>query len=89
MKGRSGPAGHGQGVATSFGGGTVRYGYAALLLNKEAQTLTVHIRAEGLEPNQVHVQHIHGFPDDKASRSPTIRGDADRDGFVELERIAW
>ncbi len=49
----------------------------------------MHIRAEGLEPNQVHVQHIHGFPDDKASRSPTIRGDADRDGFVELERIAW
>ncbi len=36
-------------------------GYALLFANEKNQTLTVHIRAEGLEPNQVHVQHIHGF----------------------------
>ena len=59
-------------------------GFAVLFLDEQAQTLRVHIRAEGLEPNRVHPQHIHGFPDDRDARSPTIREDADRDGFVEL-----
>jgi hypothetical protein len=60
------------------------HAHALLFLDKEAQTLTVHIRAEGLEPGQVHAQHIHGFASDKDAKTPTIRQDADGDGFVEL-----
>ena len=59
-------------------------GYALLVADEKAQTVTVHIRAEGLEPGQVHAQHIHGFADDMDARTPTIREDADGDGFVEL-----
>ena len=59
-------------------------GHALLFLDERSQTLSVNIRAEGLEPNQVHPQHIHGFPDDKDANTPTIAQDADRDGFVEL-----
>ena len=59
-------------------------GYTLLLADESNKTLTVHIRAEGLEPNQVHAQHIHGFMDDTDAKTPTIREDADGDGFVEL-----
>ena len=60
------------------------HGYALLFADEANQTLTVHIRAEGLEPSQVHAQHIHGFADDTDAKSPTIAQDADADGFVEL-----
>ena len=59
-------------------------GYALVFADESNQTLTVRIHAEGLEPNQVHAQHIHGFADDTDSKSPTIAQDADADGFVEL-----
>jgi hypothetical protein len=59
-------------------------GYALLFADQKNQTLTVHIRAEGMEPNQVHAQHIHGFDDDTDAKTPTIAQDADLDGFVEL-----
>ena len=60
------------------------HAHALLVLDKEAQALTVHIRAEGLEPGQVHAQHIHGFADDTDAKTPTILQDDDGDGFVEL-----
>jgi hypothetical protein len=59
-------------------------GYALLVADEKSQTVTVHIRADGLEPGQVHAQHVHGFADDTDAKSPTIAQDADRDGFVEL-----
>jgi hypothetical protein len=59
-------------------------GKAILLVDEGSQTVTVDIQARGLEPGQTHIQHIHGFPDDTDSRSPTIAQDADGDGFVEL-----
>lgn len=59
-------------------------GHAILLLDETTQTLKVSIEAEGLEPNQVHPQHIHGFADDHDARTPTIAQDQDGDGFVEL-----
>lgn len=59
-------------------------GHALLFLNESTQTLTVSIEAHGLEPGQVHAQHIHGFDDDSTAHSPTLAQDADRDGFVEL-----
>ena len=60
------------------------HAHALLVLDKEAQALTVHIRAEGLEPGQVHAQHIHGFANDMDAKTPTIAQDDDLDGLVEL-----
>ncbi len=60
------------------------HAHALLFLDKEAQTVTVHIRAEGMEPGQVHPQHIHGFANDMDAKTPTIFQDDDGDGFVEL-----
>jgi hypothetical protein len=59
-------------------------GGAAIVLDKASHTVTVEIDATGLEANQVHVQHIHGFLDDTKSHSPTLAQDTDHDGFVEL-----
>ena len=60
-------------------------GGAVLAVDDETHTLTVAIAADGLEPNQVHIQHIHGFPDDiKDAKTPTAAQDDDRDGFIEL-----
>jgi hypothetical protein len=59
-------------------------GHALLFLNENTHTLTVDIKAQGLEPGQVHAQHIHGFDDDSKAHTPTLAQDTDRDGFVEL-----
>ena len=64
-------------------------GYAVLGYDEQTGRLAVSIRAEGLEPNQTHVQHIHGFmPGDDGitmdSMIPTIDDDTDGDGFIEL-----
>ena len=53
-------------------------GYALLSLDDATDTLSVRIHAEGLEPGQTHVQHIHGFPDDAPSRTPSLTEDAAR-----------
>jgi hypothetical protein len=53
------------------------------LVHLEDGTVTVDIHAAGLTPDEVHPQHIHGFPDGSPSQPPTIALDADRDGFVE------
>jgi hypothetical protein len=45
--------------------------------------MAVAVAAQGLTPDQVHPQHIHGFEDDRPSSLPTIALDSDRDGFVE------
>ncbi len=59
-------------------------GTATLLLDSATQTLRVDVDANGLEPNQVHIQHIHGFDDDSKATTPKLAQDADHDGFVEL-----
>ncbi|MGK7871272.1 hypothetical protein [Falsiroseomonas sp. E2-1-a20] len=46
-------------------------------------TLTVVIAATGLEPNQVHLQHIHG-EDGTQAVTPPPSADTDGDGFIEL-----
>ena len=60
-------------------------GEAIIGYDVDTDTITVAISASGLEPNQVHVQHIHGFPDGTNATTPTIAQDDDGDGFVELE----
>ncbi|HUQ71196.1 MAG TPA: hypothetical protein VM165_16835 [Planctomycetaceae bacterium] len=59
-------------------------GEAIVGYDKDANTITVAISASGLEPNMVHVQHIHGFTDGTEARTPTLAQDDDRDGYVEL-----
>lgn len=51
--------------------------------------LTVNLHATGLEPNQPHPIHIHGFgadgiPSPIPSVLPTTADDTDHDGFIEL-----
>ena len=62
-------------------------GQAFLLL--DGDSLTVMIHASGLEPNQVHPQHIHGLLDSNnqpiKSVFPKLALDADKDGFIELD----
>jgi hypothetical protein len=55
---------------------------------RDGDRLTARIEAEGLEPGEVHIQHIHGRVAEDGSSldsySPTPGADADGDGFVEL-----
>ncbi|NKC34350.1 calcium-binding protein [Falsiroseomonas selenitidurans] len=57
-------------------------------LSRQGNLLTVHIHADGLEPNQVHIQHIHGRLSPAGlpleSKTPSLARDLDGDGFVEL-----
>jgi len=63
-------------------------GSGSLTLNDDQSQLTVRISASGLEPNQLHVAHIHGvvsegnMPAD--SSLPSRQQDSDGDKFVEL-----
>jgi Cu/Zn superoxide dismutase len=54
-------------------------------LTLDGNMLTVHVMATGLEPNQLHIQHIHGFMDNKKkSMCPPQSADMNGDGFVDL-----
>ena len=73
---------HYQATLTPANGSGVT-GMAHLMLDTVAQTLQVAITASGLTPDQIHPQHIHGFPDDTPSRLATPADDLDGDGFIE------
>ena len=68
---------------TSLSGSGVTGG-AIVGFDDDTDTITVAIAARGLEPNQIHIQHIHGFPDGRDATTPTAAFDADGDGFIEL-----
>ncbi|GAB3196811.1 hypothetical protein ABID22_003482 [Pontibacter aydingkolensis] len=54
-------------------------------LTLKGDMLTVNIMASGLEPNQPHPQHIHGFMDsNKNAVCPPMSADTDNDGLIEL-----
>lgn len=63
-------------------------GTTLLDLSDDKKTLTVTTTATGLEPDQDHVQHIHGLFSASGeiadSMTPTLANDADGDGFIEL-----
>lgn len=63
-------------------------GSAEMTLDTNEMTLAFAMALTGLEPGQLHVQHIHGAFDDTGdpaqSLSPTLADDADGDGFIEL-----
>ena len=62
------------------------HGLANLTL--DGNILTVNLLATGLEPNEMHMAHIHGLLDGNNqpldSTVPTIAQDTDKDGFIEL-----
>lgn len=63
-------------------------GQATLRLSADQTTLTVNIKASGLEAGGAHISHIHGLSSGGApvdSTCPTIAQDSDSDGFVELD----
>lgn len=63
-------------------------GEATLRLSADQRTLTVQIRATGLEPGGAHISHIHGLSRGGAAVDSTCPGrseDSDGDGFVELD----
>ena len=60
-------------------------GEAIIGYDVDSGRITVAISASGLEPNQVHIQHIHGFLDGTDAQTPTIATDTDGDGFIELD----
>ncbi|WP_228851524.1 hypothetical protein [Aegicerativicinus sediminis] len=58
-------------------------GMAKLMI--DGTQLTVHIMAHGLEANQTHAQHIHGFSDtNRNATCPDESADTDMDGIVSL-----
>ena len=59
-------------------------GEAIVGYDVDTDTITVAISASGLEPNQVHIQHIHGFVDGTNATTPTAAQDVDGDGLVEV-----
>lgn len=71
-------------------------GQAVLALGEDTEGtpyLSVSITADGMAPDQVHAQHIHGTfdadGDPSDAREPTLAQDTDGDGFVEvLEGVA-
>jgi hypothetical protein len=68
---------------TSLSGSGVT-GEAIIGYDIQTNTITVAISAAGLEPNQIHIQHIHGFTNGTDAKTPTPAFDLDKDGFVEL-----
>ena len=47
-------------------------------------TLTITLKAEGVPPDLVHWQHLHGFADNRAASCPTTGADANSDGIIDL-----
>jgi len=45
--------------------------------------LTVHVKASGLVPNEIHPMHIHGFPSDKPSENPDSSYDFNHNGTMD------
>lgn len=66
-------------------------GEVLLAFDEDTNQLTVVVTADGVEANQIHIQHIHGFADDgdpatprQDALIPTLEDDADGDGYIEL-----
>jgi hypothetical protein len=59
-------------------------GEAIVAYDVQTRTVTVAISASGLEPNQPHLQHIHGFTNGANATTPTLAQDTDQDNYIEL-----
>ncbi|MGH6818352.1 MAG: hypothetical protein ACREC1_06220 [Methylovirgula sp.] len=50
----------------------------------KGDSLTIQIDAEGLPPNIMHLQHFHGFTDNRQATCATAAADKNGDGIVDL-----
>jgi hypothetical protein len=46
--------------------------------------LTIHLKAEGLPPDMMHMAHLHGFISGKDAVCPAESADVNHDGVVDL-----
>ena len=47
-------------------------------------TLTISVNAQKLPPDMMHLQHFHGFKDNRDATCPTEAADANHDGIIDL-----
>jgi hypothetical protein len=47
-------------------------------------TLTITVNAKNLPPDIIHLQHFHGFKDNRDATCPTEAADVNHDGFIDL-----
>ena len=47
-------------------------------------TLTISVNAQKLPPDIMHLQHFHGFKDNRAATCPTEAADVNHDGIIDL-----
>jgi len=50
----------------------------------KGDSLTIQIDAEGLPPNMMHLQHFHGFKDNRQATCATPAADTNGDGIIDL-----
>jgi hypothetical protein len=50
----------------------------------DGDTLTITINAEKLPPNTMHLQHFHGFKDNRDATCPSEAADVNHDGIIDL-----
>ncbi|MGI0060057.1 MAG: hypothetical protein ACREBJ_09845 [Nitrosotalea sp.] len=58
------------------------HGFA--MIHQTGDQYTVNMHAWGLEPNQTHVQHIHGMTDGSNGSCPTMAQNTDNDSTISL-----
>lgn len=58
-------------------------GQAFVHIDHQSGTVSLDVVASGLQPNQIHPQHIHGFDNGAPSLLPNLTLDANKDGLVE------
>lgn len=54
------------------------------LFTVKGDTLTISVKAHGLPPGIMHMQHIHGFTNGNAASCPAENADVNGDGYVDL-----
>ena len=50
----------------------------------DGDTLTISVSAEELPPDMMHLQHFHGFKDNRDAACPTEVADVNLDGIIDL-----
>lgn len=53
-------------------------------LEVEGDQLEVVVEASGLEPNMMHLQHLHGSQEGEDTGCPDVEADKNNDGFVDI-----
>lgn len=57
-------------------------GQARLVINGDSLTITTDVK--GVAPSMMHLQHFHGFADNRNSICPTAAADTNHDGVIDI-----